>query len=299
MSPPHAIPARDSRARFPRRILRPTGCWTGAPTVGLDVAHTLSAFVAVRSRRVTPVALLLAVAFASGRAQDSVAGPRRPSLVRHPSATVGLAGVATALALMSLDRQITAELRSSAWQQPSVLRHAASVLNASGGVGTTITSAGLLGVGFVSRNVTVTQLGIRSSEALVISATVTGLLKGIVGRQRPFVDERTPYVFAFGRGFTTDGRTSMPSGHTTASFAVATALARTMRERGPATARVMTPLLYTTASLVGVARVYSGRHWASDVAAGAVIGTLSGMLVTRHDKAHAIEVGASGVRWRF
>ena len=91
----------------------------------------------------------------------------------------------------------------------------------------------------------------------------------------------------------------MPSGHTTASFAVATALARTMRVRTPGAARVMTPLLYTTASLVGVARVHSGRHWSSDVAAGAMVGTLSGLLVTRHDAAHAIEVGASGVRWRF
>jgi 4-amino-4-deoxy-L-arabinose transferase-like glycosyltransferase/membrane-associated phospholipid phosphatase len=63
---------------------------------------------------------------------------------------------------------------------------------------------------------------------------------------------------------------SMPSGHTTISFAVAYALGR----HSPR----FKPLLYLTAVLVGVARVYLGSHYPSDVVAGALLGLFIGWL---------------------
>lgn len=158
-----------------------------------------------------------------------------------------------------------------------------------------VSSATLLGTGYIRHDATVTQLGIRTSEALVLNSIVTAVLKGAFGRQRPFVNEETPNVFAAGRGFGTPGRTSFPSGHASTSFAFATALTSALRVRNPKAARYVGPALYGTAALVGVSRVYGAHHWASDIAAGATIGTLSGWLVTRHD----VEVGAGMVRWRF
>ena len=45
-------------------------------------------------------------------------------------------------------------------------------------------------------------------------------------------------------------------------------------------------LAYSGAFLDGVSRVYRDTHWPSDVAAGALVGTISGLVVTRHQHAH-------------
>ena len=46
----------------------------------------------------------------------------------------------------------------------------------------------------------------------------------------------------------------------------------------------MTPASYGAAMLVGVARLYKNQHWASDVAAGAGVGTMSGILFDRYNR---------------
>lgn len=219
----------------------------------------------------------------------------RSLLARHPAGAIAAIGITTTLVLRPLDEPITDGLRAPSVQRLAVLRSTADVLNTIGGVGFVVSSAALLGTGYIRHDATTTQLGIRTSEALVLNSIVTALLKGAFGRQRPFVNEETPNVFAAGRGFGTPGRTSFPSGHASTSFAFATALTSALRVRNPKAARYVGPALYGTAALVGVSRVYGAHHWASDIAAGATIGTLSGWLVTRHD----VDVGAGTVRWRF
>ncbi len=66
---------------------------------------------------------------------------------------------------------------------------------------------------------------------------------------------------------------SMPSGHTTAAFAIATAL--TLRYPKP---YVYIPA-YAWAAFVGYGRVYLGLHYPSDVVAGALLGTASALAV--------------------
>ncbi len=216
-------------------------------------------------------------------------------VTRHRSATIGAVGIVSTLTLFAVDETLLQRLRTPSLQRNAVLHNSVDVFNTLGGPGAVIASATLLGTGLLAHNTTVTQLGIRSSEALVIGSTTTAILKGVFGRQRPFLDEHAPRVFAFGRGFGTPGRTSMPSGHATSAFAVATALSNELRIRAPHAARVATPMLYSAATLVALSRVYGAHHWPSDVAAGAMIGMLSGTLVTRRD----VEIGATGVRWRF
>ncbi len=219
-----------------------------------------------------------------------------PSIfARHRGVSIAIIGVATTLAMRPLDEQITDAVRAPSPQRSVTLRHTADVLNVIGGPGFILASASLLGGGYISHNATITQLGVRTSEAMIVSSLATRLLKGAFGRQRPFENEETPNVFAAGRGFTTKGRTSFPSGHASSSFAFASALTFALHARNPKTARYIGPLLYGAATLVGVSRVYGAHHWASDIAAGATVGTLSGWLVTRHD----VDIGAGSVRWRF
>jgi membrane-associated phospholipid phosphatase len=44
--------------------------------------------------------------------------------------------------------------------------------------------------------------------------------------------------------------------------------------------------MYGGATLVGLSRMYHNRHWASDVALGAGIGTFSGLKVVKYSHSH-------------
>jgi hypothetical protein len=86
----------------------------------------------------------------------------------------------------------------------------------------------------------------------------TYAVKYAVGRTRPNGDPR-----------------SFPSGHTSASFATATVLQQHYGWKLGAP-------IYALATYTAAERVMDEKHWASDVAFGAVVGVLSGRTVTRH-----------------
>lgn len=91
----------------------------------------------------------------------------------------------------------------------------------------------------------------------------------IVKRERPYVtlsDVHTGHLDSA-------DKYSMPSGHTTAAFAIATAL--TLRYPKP---YVYIPA-YAWAAFVGYGRMYWGLHYPSDVVAGALLGTASALAI--------------------
>ena len=94
------------------------------------------------------------------------------------------------------------------------------------------------------------------------ASSLTALaLKRAIGRPRPLNPEDTR---------------SMPSGHATVAFSAATALAhRYPRWRFA---------FYTVAGGVAFARVYLGRHYPSDVLAGAAVGVGVTRLVLRRER---------------
>ena len=98
------------------------------------------------------------------------------------------------------------------------------------------------------------------TSTFISTGVIVWGMKEIIGRKRP-LDEVV-------------GNPAFPSGHTAYAFAGATLLAN----RYP---RLRVPL-YIGAGLVGVTRIYLGRHYASDVIAGAAVGTITGALVSRH-----------------
>jgi membrane-associated phospholipid phosphatase len=100
------------------------------------------------------------------------------------------------------------------------------------------------------------------------------------------VDITKPHNFNFGKGFTSEDYASFPSGHTTLAFAAATAVSREVAYSWPRASRYVTPASYSVATLVSMARIYKSEHWASDVVAGAGVGTFSGLLIERYNRAY-------------
>ena len=140
---------------------------------------------------------------------------------------------------------------------------------------------GLFAGGRLFHNQGLADAGLHSTEAVLASGALTVVLKGIVGRARPYaVGDSNARAFRVGHGV--GAYASLPSGHTTVAFAAAAALSEELTERRPGAARFVAPMLYSGAALVGLSRMYNDKHWASDVVAAAAIGTLTGRTLVRY-----------------
>lgn len=134
-----------------------------------------------------------------------------------------------------------------------------------------IVMSGILTYGVLAKNKKYVSTALLALESFALASLVTRVPKTLVGRQRPDNWEGNgPFSFK-GPG----GGNSFPSGHTTASFAVASVIATQFRDSKwiPVTA-------YSVATLAGISRIYDNKHWLTDVVAGATIGMLVGNLVS-------------------
>jgi membrane-associated phospholipid phosphatase len=227
-------------------------------------------------------------------AQDvGAAVPPKRDTVRAPlftvrDAAIGAAFVVTTIAMAPLDRRIAGRLQDSSTQAIRFAHHVATATEKISTPGAYVIGGSLYVVGRVAHIPRAADLGLHGTEAVIVGDIVTGLLKGTLGRARPFVSTDTnPRDFKFGRGFGgKDQYTSFPSGHTTTAFAAAAAVTSETYEWWPKSVWVIAPLMYGGATTVGLSRMYHNKHWASDVALGAGIGTFSGLKVVRFNHTH-------------
>ncbi|MBX3302754.1 MAG: phosphatase PAP2 family protein [Nitrospira sp.] len=115
---------------------------------------------------------------------------------------------------------------------------------------------------------------IQSLLAHGIAAVVANVLKHLVGRPRPKFVHSGDWQMAISW---ISGLDSFPSGHSTASFAVATVLTKRFPAWGP--------LCIGLAAFVALSRVLRGSHFPTDVVGGAVVGILSGSIAAAPLKA--------------
>lgn len=110
---------------------------------------------------------------------------------------------------------------------------------------------------------------IRRSAGLVACSWL-GAMAALVGTRavvnRPRPDDANPGWL----------NSAFPSSHTTSYFAAATVYAVKFPR--------LAPVLGVAGALVALSRVYLGRHWPSDVLAGAALGAGAGLLAVRFEK---------------
>jgi len=99
----------------------------------------------------------------------------------------------------------------------------------------------------------------------------TRLGKGLIVSPRPAAVVDDAQIFILGERLEL---VSMPSGHTLTAFAVASAIYFAL----PVATRWRNGWLFVLAAAVGLSRIAVGAHWPGDVAVGAALGLLSGML---------------------
>ena len=102
---------------------------------------------------------------------------------------------------------------------------------------------------------------LRIAGGVLAASIATGGIKEVVGRWRPRESPDDP-----SRTGAFDGHTAFPSGHATVAFALASGIDHETR------ARWVPWVVYPLAGLSGWSRVHDHEHWASDIAAGAVVG---------------------------
>jgi len=132
----------------------------------------------------------------------------------------------------------------------------------------------LLFAGWLLNNVILTLAGWATGQAALIGSLISSAYKAITGRAHPVHTPGTDisHLFHFGllRGGVFWG---WPSSHATIAFAVAGTIFKLFPEQ-----RGLGIVCFTYALYVG-AGVSITIHWFSDFAAGAIIGTVIGMVV--------------------
>ena len=111
------------------------------------------------------------------------------------------------------------------------------------------------------------QLALINAEALAINGILSRVVQKSVARARPDAQPGEP------------DNTAFFSGHTSTAFTMASALCvqhSRLAIYGNVADQIVCPAALAVAATTGLLRIVADRHWASDVIAGAIFGTVVG-----------------------
>ena len=226
-----------------------------------------------------PLAAPLAAQTPAPPAPDT--GTHAPLLLPQ-DAWIGAGFVVAAVGLWPLDKRLAEDIQGRRPQTNQFLHHLATDVRLIAQPGSLLIGGTFYAVGRATKQRDLADLGLHGLEAIFVGGATSTVIKGLAGRARPYLDITNPRDFGFGRGFGGGDHSSFPSGHTTAAFAAAATVTSESRRWWPHQTWWVAPLMYGGATMVGVSRMYDNKHWASDVAVGAMIGTFAGLKVVRY-----------------
>ena len=143
----------------------------------------------------------------------------------------------------------------------------------------------------ITRRETLKKVAIIALAALLFSDAIAFVLKHMVHEPRPIMSLDNVRLLV-----REDDLNSFPSGHTTSTVAVVTALILNMKELSKKHYLILDIALVIFAVLIGFSRMYVGVHYPGDVLAGAVIG-LIGAFAINHFKNQIFDIleGLKGI----
>lgn len=243
-------------------------CWLGAAfALALTPTRTLAQGTATA---------------ATGASSDSTIYTREPVVSRRDLGYLAL-GAGLAVFAQRHDQVVRDGMRAPKAQSSAARDVLAEIGNPWGAPVVLVGSAAMWWGGRLTGHPDVAATGLRAFETIVISGLITKQLKRSFGRARPRVSPTDAWNLEPWQGFgPEDGDfESMPSGHATAAFAFASAVTSEVRHRAPQHARWVGVTTYSLAAATAFARMHVDAHWLSDVTAGATIGVVTGLAVSR------------------
>jgi membrane-associated phospholipid phosphatase len=241
-------------------------------------ARCMSVRATRRHRRLLSLAISMSLFGAPLLAQVDTLS-KRPFFTWRDLAIVEAFAIAT-VGIAPLDRRIATRLQDSTLQQNRRMRNVAVFVETVTDPGAFLIGSGMYLYGRLTGNEKAADLGLHGTEALLIGNQLGYLLKGVVGRARPYTNVDDPHNYGLFRGFGggSDYR-SFPSGHSIAAFAAAAAVTSETKRWWPRSVWIVGPIMYGGAAAVGWSRMFDNKHWASDVITGAAVGTFTGLKV--------------------
>ena len=229
--------------------------------------------------KLIPVALLLSTA-TSLAAQTPAPAPK---LFTRSDAYWSAAFLLGSIALTRADVRITKAWTSASAHDSTRDKVARNLAKIQEGT-LTLGNLALYGIGRLTKSNGLADVTFHAAEAVVVGSLAAQVIRGPLGRSRPFVTNYTdPYDFHFFKGFSEFDYRAFPSIHTASAFAVATVYTLETQRRKPGATWIVGPIAYAIAAGPGLARLYNGQHWASDILSGAFLGTFAGAKIVRYN----------------
>ena len=216
--------------------------------------------------------------------EDSLQASTAPLFTAEDAFFAGGVIFAT-LAVAPIDKRLADFIQGSP-QENRFLRKVAVIVEAIAEPGALLIGGGLYGIGRLTGNERMADLGLHGTEAIVVGMLLTSAIKIGAGRQRPYVNRDRPHSFGFLRGWNQEQYRSFPSGHSLIGFAAAAAVTNETNRWWPSSTWYIAPAMYGGALLVALSRLYDNKHWASDVMMGGLIGTFAGLKVVKYHHTH-------------